>query len=73
MTQSSLILHHLQAGGTLTVLSALTMFDCYALSQRVSDLRREGHPIKSETIQLESGKRVSKYSWDYDKERVPHG
>ena len=72
MSQTAAILQHLQQGNTLTVLSALQLFGCMALSQRVSELKREGEPIKSEMVAVESGKRVARYSWDFDAERVAY-
>lgn len=61
MTQCDRILEHLAAGGTLTVAEALTRFGCYALSQRCTDLRRDGVPIVSEMVKLPNGKRVARY------------
>jgi len=45
--QKEMILEILGRGETLTVLTALRRIGCYALSQRVGELAREGHPIKS--------------------------
>ena len=65
-TQNELILAYLEIeGNSLTVLEALEApFRCYALSQRVGELKRAGHPIKSEMVKLPSGKRVARYSLD---------
>lgn len=64
-SQAEMILAHLRAGNTLTVLEALeSPFRCYALSQRCGDLRRAGFPIKSEMVKLPSGKRVARYSME---------
>jgi hypothetical protein len=63
VTQTDAILAHLMAGGTLTVSEALTGFGCYALSQRVGDLKRAGHPINSERVSLDNGKRIARYSY----------
>lgn len=70
MSQCDMIREHLEAGGRLTVAKALAEFGIYALSQRVGELKRDGHPIKSEMIDLPSGKRVAEYSWD---DRVAYG
>lgn len=60
-SQNLLILGYLSSGRTLTPLEALRKFDCWALSSRVSDLRKAGHNIKSELVKV--GKKfVSKYS-----------
>jgi hypothetical protein len=44
-SQCSKILAHLQEGKTLTGMDALTLFGCWALAQRVKELRDDGHPI----------------------------
>jgi len=62
MSQKQLILKYLKSGRRLTVLKALKLFGIYALSQRVSELSREGHPIKSKMITLPNSKRIAQYS-----------
>ena len=47
MNQKEMILDILGRGETLTVLTALRRIGCYALSQRVGELIREGRPIQS--------------------------
>lgn len=51
-------------GERLTVALALSEYGCYALSQRMGELRALGWPIRSSTIALPSGKRVSEYRID---------
>lgn len=60
--QCHLILSHLARGKTLTPLSALQLYDVLRLGGRIYELRRRGHKIKSEIIQLNNGKRVARYS-----------
>ena len=60
-SQSEVILEHLSAGGTLTVAEALSRFGCYALSQRIGELKRDGVPVESEMVRLANGKRVARY------------
>lgn len=60
-SQSARILAHLQNGGRITSLSALTDFNCLRLSARIKDLRDCGHNIQSVPITLPNGKRVSQY------------
>jgi len=63
--QNKLIKEHLQKGKSITPLEALHSYSCWALSSRISDLRKQGLNIKSELIEITSGgktKRVSKYS-----------
>ena len=60
-SQCKMILHHLQDGYTLTPLEALQRFNCFSLSQRVTELRQRGHPISTRMVKLKSGKRVAEY------------
>jgi hypothetical protein len=60
-SQKTKILEYLKRGKKLTVLKAIKLFGCYALSQRVGELKREGHPIESKIIEVGSGKRVAEY------------
>jgi hypothetical protein len=64
-SQNSRIKAHLQSGRSITPLEALYSYSCWALSSRISDLRKQGLNIKSELIEITSeGKKkmVSKYS-----------
>jgi len=49
-------------GKRFTVLTALKDKRVFALSQRCTDLRRYGWPVKSRWVKLKSGKRVKEYS-----------
>lgn len=62
-TQLGTLLQALQRGENLTVAQALTQYGCYALSQRIGDLKRMGWPVLTLTITTNSGKRVAQYSW----------
>ena len=62
-TQLGTLLQALQRGEKLTVAQALTQYGCYALSQRMGDLKRMGWPVLTSTITTNSGKRVAQYSW----------
>jgi hypothetical protein len=70
MTQSLQILNYLQSGGSLTPLESLSLFGCMALSQRIGELKRMGHPIKSETVEVGNHKHVAQYSWDFENEKI---
>lgn len=61
MTQLEMLRQHFDNGGTLTVAQALTQFGIFALSQRGTDLRKEGYPLASRMIETPSGKRVAEY------------
>lgn len=57
------------AGERLTFLESVQRYGILALSQRCTDLRREGYPVESEMIALPNGKRVALYS----KLIIPYG
>jgi len=61
-SQSKAIKEHLLSGKSLTPLEGLNLFNSWALAQRIHELRRDGLPIITEMIMLDSGKRVAKYS-----------
>lgn len=60
-TQADQILAHLKSGETLTPLEALDKFGCFRLGARIWDLKREGHDIQTEFVEVGEGKRVAKY------------
>ena len=64
-SQNLRIKKHLEAGRSLTPLEALYLFDCWALSSRISDLKKMGVPIdETELIKITSGgktKEVARY------------
>lgn len=62
-SQCEVILQYLKNGGRLTVAEALTRFGIFALSQRCTDLRREGHPVKSDWVKR-NGKRFAEYYYE---------
>ena len=61
-TQCARIKAHLESGRTLTSLDALRLFGCMCLPRRILDLKERGLKIKGETIRLDNGKRVTRYS-----------
>ena len=63
MTQCDILLEALRSGERLTVALALQKYGVYALSQRMGELKRMGHPVSSRTVKLPSGKYVSEYYW----------
>lgn len=60
-SQTERIMLFLLSGGTLTPMQALRKFDCWALSSRISEIRKS-YAVKSELIRVRSGKFVSRYS-----------
>lgn len=63
VTQKQLwaLLEALRRGERLTVMLALQKYACYALSQRIGELKVLGWPIQSRMIEVESGKHVAEY------------
>ncbi len=59
-TQNAQILSHLKSGKPITQLEAWKQYNCFRLSGRIYDLKREGHPIESEMI-TDNGKRFKRY------------
>lgn len=45
MTQNDQILRHLKRGHTITQLQAFNQFGCCRLSERIRELKRDGHKI----------------------------
>jgi len=64
-SQNKNILKYLQSGKSLTPLEALRLFGCFRLGGRIYDLKKAGHPIKTEIIEIKTSlfdiKRVAKY------------
>ena len=60
-TQCGKLLRAFQRGESLTVAEALSKYGCYALSQRVGELKRQGWPIASEPYKTPSGATVARY------------
>ena len=50
MTQSDMILKHMQTFGTITPIEALSEYGCFRLAARINDLRKE-HNIESKMIE----------------------
>lgn len=52
----------LWAGHKITQLEAIDKYKCTRLASRISDLKRKGVPIATETIKVSVYKRVARYS-----------
>ena len=61
MSQCNDILTYLQSGRSLTPLEALDLFGCMRLGARIWELKGEGYPIESRTLDV-GGKYVASYS-----------
>lgn len=61
MSKKSRLLIHLKRGHSVTVKDSMRLFGLNSLSQRIGELRREGHNIHSGLIWVDRHTRVSKY------------
>lgn len=61
-TQCGRILRALQRGEQLTVVEALSRYGCFALSQRIGELKRMGWPITSRRYKTQGGAVVARYA-----------
>ena len=63
VSQAEAILSDLRKGAKITPLDALENYGCFRLGARIFDLKRKGHPIKTELHEdPETGKRYARYS-----------
>jgi len=62
--QLTVLLKYLQAGHKITMAEALAKLRIGALSQRIGDLKKQGHKINDEWHKTESGARVKRYYMD---------
>lgn len=64
MTQNQAILNWLKPmGRTISPMQALKKFNCWSLSSRISDLKKQGHRIKSELVtDKKTKKQYARYS-----------
>ena len=60
-TQEARILEYLKRGNSITALEALDKFGSFRLASRISELKKMGHQILSETIRTDTGKHIKKY------------
>lgn len=60
MSQTEAIFRMLQ-NGPVTALDALREAQVFRLAARISDLRDQGHDIRTETQTLPNGKRIARY------------
>jgi len=61
MSQNRMILYHLQRRGTITPFEALNEMGCFRLAARIDELRRDGHPIRTEMVRTPKGKIHARY------------
>ena len=62
-SQKEMILEYLQLGHPITPIEALRYFGCFRLGARIADLKRDGHPIRTELVNdRNTGKRYASYT-----------
>jgi hypothetical protein len=67
MSQRQDIYNHLMIGATITPITALNLFGCFSLAQRIGELRRHfGVPILSKTVENANGKHYARYWLERD-------
>jgi len=54
LTQKKMLLQHLQTYGSIEPLTALREYGIYRLGARISDLKTEGHKIRTERMTSKS-------------------
>ena len=59
--QLVILLKYLQAGHKITMAEALVKLRIGALSQRIGDLKKQGHTIDDEWHKTQAGARVKRY------------
>lgn len=60
-TQCTMVLDYMRKHGSITPAEAL-FFDCYRLSARIYDLRRDGHDIVAQRVTSRNGGAFARYS-----------
>jgi len=61
-SQNKRIAEWLKAGNTITAMEALSMFNCFCLASRITDLKQKfGLSIVTDRVMTPSGKRVAQY------------
>lgn len=62
MSHCKQIYHHLMTGQEINPMQALNLFGCFALSQRIGDLKHiHGVPVQSRLYHAPNGKKWSIY------------
>lgn len=74
-THKRAILAHLKAGKGIDLQISLNLFGCASLRSRISELRDEGWPIKSDMVKFKARSgfwgRFAVYGMDMDKTKWP--
>ena len=54
MTQAEKVLRHMYEFGSITALEAMNEYGIFRLASRISDLKKNGYPIKSEAVAVKN-------------------
>lgn len=75
MKQHELVLDHLKNRGSLTALEALRLYGVGRLAAVVFDLKKDGHPIRSDSVEVEKagGGKARVASYSLETATVPRG
>lgn len=68
ITQNEMVIDYIDEYGAITPLEAMRDLGIYRLASRISDLKKQGHKIKSKMVSVKTrnGGRthIARYSWD---------
>ncbi len=68
MTQCEMVIDYLNEYGSITPLEAMRDLGIYRLASRISDLKKQGHKIKSKMVAVRTRNdgttHIASYSWD---------
>ena len=63
-THTAKVLSHLKSGKSITPLEALSEYGCFRLGARIYDLKKDGHPIHKQMVEVstrDGTSRVAQY------------
>lgn len=61
-SQNAAILAHLKTGRSITPIDALNEYGCFRLGARIHELKKDGHNIARELVEVKTGTRVASYT-----------
>lgn len=62
ISQTNAILSYMKEGKGITPIDALNLCGCFRLSARIAEIKKMGYAIKTESVAVEGGKHVARYS-----------
>lgn len=62
VSQTRTILAYMKAGNGITPMDALNLCGCFRLSARIAEIKKLGYAVKTESVKVEGGKYVARYS-----------